>query len=94
MTAHINFTGLIRKGEALGFHLTGFVPQYQFLLSLGFLDEIEKERRGQINSTDSLMECLNMKRLILPDGGMGDTFKVLIQHRGIEHVRLTGLGPL
>jgi SAM-dependent MidA family methyltransferase len=94
MTAHVNFTGLIRKGEALGFHLTGFVPQYQFLLSLGFLDEVAKERQGQVNSTDSLMECLTMKRLILPDGGMGDTFKVLIQHRGIDPARLTGLEPL
>jgi SAM-dependent MidA family methyltransferase len=94
MTAHVNFTGLIRKGESLGIHLTGFVPQYQFLLSLGFLDEIERERQGQTHSTDSLMGCFTMKRLILPDGGMGDTFKVLVQHRGIDHVRLTGLEPL
>jgi hypothetical protein len=32
-----------------------------------------------------------MKHLILPDGGMGDTFKVLIQQKGMEAVRLSGL---
>ena len=44
MTAHVNFSALIERGESLGFHKTGFVPQYQFLLSLGFLDEIEREQ--------------------------------------------------
>ena len=40
------------------------------------------------------MERLTMKHLILPDGGMGDTFKVLIQQKGIKQVRLSGLQPL
>jgi len=29
--------------------------------------------------------------LILPDGGMGDVFKVLIQHKGLENPQLDGL---
>ncbi len=94
MTTHVNFTGLIRKGETLGFHVVGFVPQYQFLLSLGFLDEIAGHREEDRSPHESLREGLTMKRLILPDGGMGDTFKVLIQGRGIGDVRLTGLRPL
>lgn len=95
MTAHVNFSALIGHGESLGFHVTGFVPQYQFLLSLGFLDEIEREQEKKDCPEDrSLMERLTMKQLILPDGGMGDTFKVLIQHKGIEHVTLSGLQPL
>jgi SAM-dependent MidA family methyltransferase len=91
MTTHVNFTGLIKKGESLGFQVTGFVPQYRFLLSLGFLDEMEKQETKDQAPEDSLMERLTMKHLILPDGGMGDTFKVLIQHKGIESVRLSGL---
>ena len=94
MTTHVNFTGLIRKGESLGFHVTGFVPQYRFLLSLGFLDEVERQQERGMSSDESLKQRLTMKHLILPDGGMGDTFKVLIQHKGIDHVRLTGLQPL
>jgi len=94
MTTHVNFTGLIRKGESLGFHLTGFVPQYRFLLSLGFLGEIARQKEKNLSPEESLMERLTMKHLILPDGGMGDTFKVLIQNRGIEDVDLSGLRPL
>lgn len=94
MTTHVNFTGLIRKGESLGFHLMGFVPQYRFLLSLGFLDEVEREKEKDHPPGQSLMERLTMKHLILPDGGMGDTFKVLIQQRGMGDVRLSGLRQL
>jgi SAM-dependent MidA family methyltransferase len=94
MTAHVNFSALIEHGESVGFHKTGFVPQYQFLLSLGFLDEIERGQEQDYTRNGSLLERLTMKHLILPDGGMGDTFKVLIQHKGIKQVRLTGLQPL
>ena len=94
MTAHVNFSALIDQGESVGFHQTGFVPQYQFLLSLGFLDEIEREQKKNHTQDGSLLERLTMKHLILPDGGMGDTFKVLIQHKGIKQVTLTGLQPL
>jgi SAM-dependent MidA family methyltransferase len=95
MTANVNFSALIEQGESLGFHVTGFVPQYQFLLSLGFLNEIEREPEKKDDPRDrSFMERLAMKRLILPDGGMGDTFKILIQHKGLEQVTLSGLQPL
>lgn len=94
ITAHVSFTSLVKKGESLGFHLTGLVPQYQFLLSLGFLDEIERIGQKRSSQGESMMEGLTMKRLILPNGGMGDTFKVLIQHKGLENVKLSGLRPL
>jgi SAM-dependent MidA family methyltransferase len=90
ITAHVNFSSLIRKGESLGFHLTGLVPQYQFLLSLGFLEEMER-LETTLSTEEALAERLTMKNLILPDGGMGDTFKVLIQHRGVYPVQLSGL---
>ncbi len=90
ITAHVNFSSLIRKGESLGFHLTGLVPQYQFLLSLGFLEETER-LETTLSTEEALAERLTMKNLILPDGGMGDTFKVLIQHRGVYPVQLSGL---
>jgi SAM-dependent MidA family methyltransferase len=94
MTTHVNFTGLIRKGQSLGFHLTGLVPQYQFLLSLGFLQEIQRLENQALSSEESLRERLTMKHLILPDGGMGDTFRVLVQHKGVDSIHLSGLRPL
>jgi SAM-dependent MidA family methyltransferase len=94
ITTHVNFTGLIKRGESLGFQLMGIVRQYRFLLSLGFLDQIERQKAKDQSPEDSLMDRLTMKHLILPDGGMGDTFKVLIQQRGVGDVQLTGLQEL
>jgi SAM-dependent MidA family methyltransferase len=93
MTTHVNFTDLIKRGEAVGLQLTGFVPQYRFLLSLGFLKEVSRQDEQGMSSSDSMMDRLTMKHLILP-GGMGDTFKVLIQHKGVDPVQLTGLREL
>lgn len=94
MTAHVNFTSLVQKGQSLGFALTGLVPQYRFLLSLGFLEEVERLGERDLPPEHSLLERLTMKHLILPEGGMGDTFKVLIQHKGVKRPRLRGLQDL
>lgn len=93
MTAHVDFTSLIVWGERCGLHLTGLVPQYRFLLALGILDEVARVGEGKAE-WEAMAERLTIKNLILP-GGMGETFKVLIQHKGIEGPQLDGLrGPL
>ena len=37
---------------------------------------------------EAFIDRLALKKLMLPDGGMGDTFKVLIQAKGVENPRL------
>lgn len=93
MTSHVNFTSLIRKGEELGLHFTGLVPQYQFLMGLGLLQEMESLGR-ELSEVDGLNLRLTLKHLIEPEAGMGEVFKVLIQHKGIENPRLDGLREL
>jgi SAM-dependent MidA family methyltransferase len=93
MTSHVNFTGLIRKGEDVGLHVTGLVPQYQFLMGLGLLQEMES-LGGGLSEVDGLNLRLTLKHLIEPEAGMGEVFKVLIQHKGIENPRLDGLREL
>ena len=93
ITAHVNFTALIRKGEEVGLKLTGFVPQYRFLLGLGFLGEMETLERN-LSEIDRLRLRLSLKHLIEPEVGMGEVFKVLIQHKGIENPQVDGLKPL
>ena len=93
MTSHVNFTSLIRKGEEVGLHFTGLVPQYRFLIGLGILQEMESS--GQhLSEIDGLKLRLSLKHLIEPEAGMGETFKVLIQHKGIEKPQLDGLREL
>jgi len=89
MTAHVDFTSLIAWGEEYGLALTGLVPQYRFLLALGILDEVAR-LGGEEEGWEGMAERLTIKNLILP-GGMGETFKVLIQHTGIEKPQLDGL---
>jgi len=93
ITSHVNFSGLIQKGEEVGLHLTGFVPQYRFLLALGLLQEMESLGRG-LSETDALRMRLSLKHLIEPEMGMGEVFKVLIQHKGMDRPPLDGLRDL
>jgi SAM-dependent MidA family methyltransferase len=89
MTSHVDFTALIRWGEGCGLEFSGVVPQYRFLLALGILEEAARLDDGK-GSWEDMEERLSLKNLILP-GGMGETFKVLIQYKGIESPQLDGL---
>jgi SAM-dependent MidA family methyltransferase len=73
--------------------LTALVPQYQFLIGLGLLQEMES-LEGELSEMEGLRLRLALKHLIEPEIGMGEVFKVLIQHKGIENPRLDGLRRL
>lgn len=93
ITSHINFTSLIRRGEEVGLRCTGLVPQYQFLIGLGILQEMES-LGNEMSEVDGLQLRLSLKNLIEPERGMGEVFKVLIQHKGIDKPQLDGLRDL
>lgn len=93
ITAHVNFSQLIRGGEAAGLAFTGLVPQYRFLIGLGLLGEMEEAAKG-MSELEGLQMRLSAKHLIEPEMGMGETFKVLVQHKGIDKPRLDGLRAL
>jgi SAM-dependent MidA family methyltransferase len=93
ITSHVNFSSLIQRGEEVGLHLTGLVPQYQFLLALGLLQEMESLGRD-MSEVEALRLRLSLKHLIDPEMGMGEVFKVLIQHKGMDQPQLDGLRDL
>jgi SAM-dependent MidA family methyltransferase len=93
ITSHVNFSSLIQKGEEVGLRCAGLVPQYQFLLALGLLQEMESLGR-EMSEMDALQLRLSLKHLIEPEMGMGEVFKVLIQHKGIHQPHLDGLRDL
>lgn len=93
ITSHVNFTGLIKKGEEVGLHFTGLVSQYRFLIALGILQEMEFLGRD-LSDLDGLKLRLSLINLIEPEAGMGEMFKVLIQHKGIGEPLLDGLRDL
>ena len=83
MTAHVDFSSLAAVGEEQGLHVTGFTNQMSFLMGLGveeMIGELEPESQ----------EFQAAIHLLKPDG-MGSTFKVLVQHKGMSHPELDGL---
>lgn len=88
ITTHVDFTTLMKRGEELGLHNVWFGEQYRFLLSTGIIEEIEENERSAKADEEKLRLRLALKKLILPEGGMGDTFKVLIQSKGVDVPRL------
>jgi SAM-dependent MidA family methyltransferase len=90
LTAHVNFSALIDAGNDAGLQFTGFTSQQRFLLALGEANEFADLYEPGASELENLKARLKLKQLIHPEG-MGNIFKVLVQHRGIASPRLTGL---
>jgi SAM-dependent MidA family methyltransferase len=88
ITTHVDFTTLMKSGEELGLQSEWFGEQYRFLLAAGIVEEIEEVERSGATDEQKLKLRLALKKLIMPEGGMGDTFRVLIQSKGVESCRL------
>lgn len=93
LTAHVNFTALDLCGRRAGLLRTGWVSQAQFLLTLGRFNQFADLYEEAQSEVERVRARLLLKNLIHPEG-MGETFQVLIQHKGIEAPHLTGLEPL
>jgi SAM-dependent MidA family methyltransferase len=52
------------------------------------LEELMAMEARAATEEERLKNRLTLKKLMLPDGGMGDTFKVLIQAKGVDDPRL------
>ena len=89
ITAHINFTDLIRAGEQSGMHTLFFDRQAKFLLALGatehelFTPVTDLSISSASDAVDLLQSREDAKRLILPDG-IGEDIRVLVQSKGLD----------
>lgn len=83
MTAHVDFSSLAAAGEDGGLHVSGFTNQMSFLMGLGVEEMIEA-------LDPESPEFRAAVHLLRPDG-MGSTFKVLVQHKGMDAPKLDGL---
>ena len=83
MTAHVDFSSLAAVGEKQGLYVTGYTNQMSFLMGLG-----AEEMIGELEPESP--EFRAAIHLLKPDG-MGTTFKVLVQHKGMSRPELDGL---
>ena len=83
ITAHIDFTSLQKVGEQHNLETLYFGQQYQFLMGLGFLEMLIELESRETDPAKAQALRMNLKTLILPEGGMGESFKVLIQGKNV-----------
>ena len=83
MTAHVNFSALAKSGKECGLLPVGFTTLANWLIGLG-VDEMVEDQDQESKEIQALAQLLRPH-------GMGTTFKVLVQAKGIEPVPLQGL---
>jgi SAM-dependent MidA family methyltransferase len=93
LTAHVNFTALVRAGRQHGLRLGMLTTQRQWLTDLGIYEELERVRRDEFAIVDqarasdegqvALLKWYDLRQRVMAltaRSGMGD-FKVLIMKR-------------
>lgn len=83
MTAHVNFSALARVGTTSGMDLIGLTTMANWLIGLG----VEELVRDQDQESEDVRALAHLLR----PHGMGTTFKVLAQRKGMESFALQGL---
>jgi SAM-dependent MidA family methyltransferase len=93
LTAHVNFTALDLWGRRAGLERTGCASQMAFLVAMGRANEFADLYEDGATEVERIRARLFLKSLIHPEG-MGETFQVFIQHKGVPRPCLTGLAGL
>ena len=89
ITSHLNFSAIGDFGAEGGLDVLGLVDLSRFLIGLGLVNEMERYA-GSVDDPSRDAEYRAMKFLIHPDG-LGPVFKILIQKKGLDSPRLSGL---
>jgi len=83
ITAHVDFTALQKAGSEVGLETLSFSEQYRFLMGLGFFEELVRLEAEAVDEKEARALRLTLKNLIMPEAGMGETFKVLVQGKNV-----------
>ncbi len=86
ITTHVNFSALFQWGRKNGLELCGFTDQSHFLIGLGIEEYLIRLQENE--PENYLKKMLPIKTLMME---MGDTFKILIQEKGVDCSELSGL---
>ncbi|MGB6201058.1 MAG: SAM-dependent methyltransferase [Candidatus Acidiferrales bacterium] len=93
LTTHVNFTGIELAGRRVGLEPAGLVSQSQFLLALAGANQLADFEDAEASEVERYRTRLAFQELIHPDG-MGETFRVFVQQKGIGDARLSGFLPI
>ena len=82
ITAHVNFSDLLRWGEEQGMKCMGFTPQWAFLGGLD-PDETMQKVFGKVDPFSPILA--GIKALIFPQA-MGETHKAMVLSKGLDNI--------
>ena len=85
---------LQQAGSEGGLETLYFGEQYRFLMGLGFVEDTVALQEQETDPRRAQALRMTLKNLILPDGGMGETFKVLVQGKGVGRRNSSAPGAL
>lgn len=92
ITAHVDFSLLMRAGEEAGLGEVKYTTQGQFLIDWGVLEILERESSVKKDKELREVKALSaIKSLFLP-GSMGHSFRALLQAKGLGR-ELKGFYP-
>lgn len=81
MTAHVNFSELIRAGEETGFAKLAYLRQDRFLMNSGLLEKAVDHNDRDPFTSEAMKRNRAIQQLIY-SGGLGGLFRVLVQAKG------------
>ncbi len=83
ITTHVDFTALQKAGAESLLATLYFDEQYRFLMALGFIEHLMQLQAKTTDIREAAALRMTLKNLIMPDDGMGSTFKVLVQGKEV-----------
>ncbi|WP_139489982.1 class I SAM-dependent methyltransferase [Brevibacillus dissolubilis] len=81
ITAHVNFSELIRRGEEVGLNDVSFQRQDQFLMQHGILHKAQSHNDRDPFTSQAMKRNRAIQQLLMPSG-LGGMFRVLVQRKG------------
>lgn len=85
ITAHVDYSALVREAGAAGLQPLGYVSQASFLLNAGLLDELSELPREPENFWFAQAQAVQM---LLSEAEMGELFKVIAFARNLDPEQL------
>ncbi len=82
ITAHVDFTALKTAGEEAGLQTMAYTTQGAWLAECQAIQQ-QIQKLAANPSVDNVAQITQAKRLMLPTG-MGESFKLLIQSKGVQ----------
>lgn len=86
LTAHVDFSSILRSAEDCGLSLAGFTDQSHYLLDMGIAEALQAETGNEMAGASERRSAMGL----LDPLGLGSAIKVMLLTRGLEEAALPG----